>query len=167
LDEYDRFIILKSCHRPLILFLPNYCGAFAASNRTICSRLLRCLRHPQLVVIYNSERLGLSFFAPKDTFPHPSLMNPAGNAICTGIYFRRAAKRKPIMTSRINLCHSTFMAHQRFWGAERIRRLLFYAVFMGAWKIRLMANSIVQSMTKDAVAKTAIRVQANGREIRK
>ena len=56
---------------------------------------------------------------------------------------------------------------QRFWGAERIRRLLFHAVFMGARKIRLMANSIVQSMTKDAVAKTAIRVQANGREIRK
>ena len=56
---------------------------------------------------------------------------------------------------------------QRFWGAERIRRLLFYAVFIGARKIRLMANLIVQSMTKDAVAKTAIRVQANGREIRK
>ena len=64
-------------------------------------------------------------------------------------------------TFRVRHISSTFL------GAERIRRLLFYAVFIGARKIRLMANSIVQSMTKDAVAKTAIRVQANGREIRK
>jgi Uncharacterised nucleotidyltransferase len=54
---------------------------------------------------------------------------------------------------------------QRFWGAERIRQLPFYAMFMGGRKIRSMATSIVQSI-KETV-KAVIDAETNGREISK
>jgi len=51
---------------------------------------------------------------------------------------------------------------QRFWGADHLRQLPFYAALMGVRKIRLMVSSM-----KDAIAKTAIHAEANGREISK
>jgi len=54
---------------------------------------------------------------------------------------------------------------QRFWGADHIRQLPFYAALMGMRRIRLIASSVVQSIAKDAVAKTSIQAHGNGREI--
>jgi hypothetical protein len=54
---------------------------------------------------------------------------------------------------------------QRFWGADHIRQLPFCIALMGRRRIRLIASSVVQSMAKAAVAKTAIQTQASVREI--
>ena len=56
---------------------------------------------------------------------------------------------------------------QRFWGADHIWQLPSYAVFMAMRRIRLIAGSGVQSIVKDAVARTAIQAHGNGREIGK
>ena len=54
---------------------------------------------------------------------------------------------------------------QRFWGADHIRQLPFYAALMSMRRIRLIASSVVQSMTKEAIAKTVIQAHGNSREI--
>jgi len=54
---------------------------------------------------------------------------------------------------------------QRFWGAERLRELPFFAVIMGVRKVRSLAASMTQSI-KDSI-KAVIAVETNGRAVSK
>jgi hypothetical protein len=54
---------------------------------------------------------------------------------------------------------------QRFWGAERLRQLPFFAAFMGARKVRSMAASMMQSIRESI--KAVIATETNGRAVSK